>query len=428
MKSTLTYGTTCTRASIGDDARAQEGARVIAPQPSSKMSSEAEPLLLGRRARLGGYKWLPAVTSVGLLAVVSLSGYIAVDSLRGVERLQAGAPGYGKHTPDTKADWIKHALESGTSRIHNISRLIAGKDADEDASEQDASDAPGVLGYDWEHEPPVDEAQKQAERARLIEMDAATRMPYELESRAAEVQQVQSMLGGKPQLCSSCAVVIPSDVLSGNKMGQLIDSHECVLRFNAHAPDAANAEDWGTKDDIRVVNPMRVDSFISEGPGHCIDGMRLHMPSLYLTWETGSALSFIGTHPYAELLPNVAGTYWPGDVDVHDELRGWATAWEWASPCTPAARTCHPDAAAPRIVRRHDHLRCPGRHRAGLQGVPRPARWNLPRARIRRRARVLEDGDGRARRDVAQVASRAHRADAAGPADAIDIRVYSGSL
>ena len=299
---------------------------MIAPQPSSKMSSEAEPLLLGRRARLGGYKWLPAVTSVGLLAVVSLSGYTAVDSLRGVERLQAGAPGYGKHTPDTKADWIKHALESGKSRIHKISRLIAGKDADEDASEEDASGAPGVLGYDWEHEPPVDEAQKQAERARLIEMDAATRMPYELESRAAEVQQVQSMLGGKPQLCSSCAVVIPSDVLRGNKMGQLIDSHECVVRFNAHAPTEEFAEDWGTKDDIRVVNPMRVDSFVNEGPGRCIDGETRTCRRVYFTWETGGAISFIGSHPYGELLPNVVAAYWAGEVDVHDELRGWANS------------------------------------------------------------------------------------------------------
>ena len=60
------------------------------------------------------------------------------------------------------------------------------------------------------------------------------------------MQQVQSLLQGKPQMCSSCAVVIPSDVLSGNER-QLIDSHECVLRFNAHAPDAANAEDWAPR-------------------------------------------------------------------------------------------------------------------------------------------------------------------------------------
>ena len=324
MKSTLTYGRPILRASIGDGARAQEGARVIDRPTSLKMSSEADPLLLGRRARPGGYKWLPAVTLVGLLAVVCLSGYNVVDSLRGVESLQTEAPGYGNHAPYSKGNWIKHALESGWRRIHKITRLITMKDA---------SDEPGTLGYDFALEPPVDDAAKQAERASLIEMDAATRMPIELESRAAEVQQVQSLLQGKPQMCSSCAVVIPSDVLSGNKMGQLIDSHECVLRFNAHAPDAANAEDWGTKDDIRVVNPMRVDSFVSEGPGHCIDGDETRTcRRIYLTWETGSALSFIGTHPYAELLPNVAGTYWPGDVDVHDELRGWATSMGMGIP------------------------------------------------------------------------------------------------
>ena len=101
------------------------------------MSSEADPLLLGRRARPGGYKWLPAVTLVGLLAVVCMSGYNVVDSLRGVESLQTEAPGYGNHAPYSKRNWIKHALESGWRRIHKITRLITMKDT---------SDEPGRSG------------------------------------------------------------------------------------------------------------------------------------------------------------------------------------------------------------------------------------------------------------------------------------------
>ena len=58
------------------------------------------------------------------------------------------------------------------------------------------------------------------------------------------------------QTCSSCSIVLPSATYEGKGLGPAIDKADCVVRFNAHQPDTGGMkpEDWGTKDDIRVIN------------------------------------------------------------------------------------------------------------------------------------------------------------------------------
>ena len=58
------------------------------------------------------------------------------------------------------------------------------------------------------------------------------------------------------QTCSSCSIVLPSNTYEGKGLGPVIDKADCVVRFNAHRTDmeGMKPEDWGTKDDIRVIN------------------------------------------------------------------------------------------------------------------------------------------------------------------------------
>ena len=86
-----------------------------------------------------------------------------------------------------------------------------------------------------------------------------------------------------PVFCGTCAVVIPSDTYGGGSLGGAIDSADCVVRFNGHGPgncttdsssnEKSNAkscpspEDYGTKDDIRVMNgnPEVVQALVDAG-------------------------------------------------------------------------------------------------------------------------------------------------------------------
>lgn len=52
---------------------------------------------------------------------------------------------------------------------------------------------------------------------------------------------------------NTCAVVTSAGSLKGARLGEFIDAHELVLRFN-NAPTAEHARDVGKKTSIRVVN------------------------------------------------------------------------------------------------------------------------------------------------------------------------------
>lgn len=56
---------------------------------------------------------------------------------------------------------------------------------------------------------------------------------------------------------NNCAIVSNSGALNGSKLGQLIDSHDLVLRFN-HAPTKNYESDVGSKTTIRILNSQVV--------------------------------------------------------------------------------------------------------------------------------------------------------------------------
>lgn len=158
--------------------------------------------------------------------------------------------------------------------------------------------------------------------------------------------------------CNSCAVVIPSDKLTGKGFGSAIDEHDCVVRFNTHDPSDAPAEDWGTKDDIRVVNAYQVDALQQEG-GSCIDPKHPTCRRVIITWETGGVDGFLGDHENAELLPQMDAEYYPnydGKPDVHDTLRNFANENGLGVPMYGSSAYCaisvmrHPDVCGEKMT------------------------------------------------------------------------------
>lgn len=158
--------------------------------------------------------------------------------------------------------------------------------------------------------------------------------------------------------CNSCAVVIPSDKLTGKGFGSAIDEHDCVVRFNTHDPSDAPAGDWGTKDDIRVVNAYQVDALQQEG-GSCIDPKHPTCRRVIITWETGGVDGFLGDHENAELLPQMDAEYYPnydGKPDVHDTLRNFANENGLGVPMYGSSAYCaisvmrHPDVCGEKMT------------------------------------------------------------------------------
>ena len=85
--------------------------------------------------------------------------------------------------------------------------------------------------------------------------------------RQAEVDSIfarsSAIVAQQSSYCDVCAVVIPNDTYKGKNLGSFIDSADCVVRFSAHrqellddlAPeDCPSDADYGTKDDIRIMN------------------------------------------------------------------------------------------------------------------------------------------------------------------------------
>lgn len=67
-------------------------------------------------------------------------------------------------------------------------------------------------------------------------------------------QRTWDVLENEEQMCAQCSVVLPSKTYAGRGLGQLIDASECVVRFNDHDAAAAPPEDYGARDDVRVIN------------------------------------------------------------------------------------------------------------------------------------------------------------------------------
>ena len=152
--------------------------------------------------------------------------------------------------------------------------------------------------------------------------------------------------------------MIPSDKLTGKGFGSAIDEHDCVVRFNTHDPSDAPAEDWGTKDDIRVVNAYQVDALQQEG-GSCIDPKHPTCRRVIITWETGGVDGFLGDHENAELLPQMDAEYYPnydGKPDVHDTLRNFANENGLGVPMYGSSAYCaisvmrHPDVCGEKMT------------------------------------------------------------------------------
>ena len=175
--------------------------------------------------------------------------------------------------------------------------------------------------------------------------------------RAYEAQRHNQLLGGWEErtaaragqdTCSSCAVVIPSDKLTGKGFGAAIDAHDCVVRFNAHDAEDASSEDWGTKDDIRVVNAYQVDAFTQDA-GSCIDTEHPTCRRVIVTWETASVEQFVGEHEHAEILSYMGSYYFPNNPDVHEVLRNFANENQLPVPMFGSSAYC-----AISVLRHHD--------------------------------------------------------------------------
>ena len=148
-----------------------------------------------------------------------------------------------------------------------------------------------------------------------------------------------------PVFCGTCAVVIPSDTYGGGSLGGAIDSADCVVRFNGHGPgncttdsssnEKSNAkscpspEDYGTKDDIRVMNGnpemmdnLDFDACFGDGEGHC--------QRQIVTWmdDTERSRRFFAEHPNAESMDALIEKL--EIPDSHGLIRGFA--WNQSVP------------------------------------------------------------------------------------------------
>jgi hypothetical protein len=148
-----------------------------------------------------------------------------------------------------------------------------------------------------------------------------------------------------PVFYGTCAVVIPSDTYGGGSLGGAIDSADCVVRFNGHGPgncttdsssnEKSNAkscpspEDYGTKDDIRVMNGnpemmdnLDFDACFGDGEGHC--------QRQIVTWmdDTERSRRFFAEHPNAESMDALIEKL--EIPDPHGLIRGFA--WNQSVP------------------------------------------------------------------------------------------------
>lgn len=76
---------------------------------------------------------------------------------------------------------------------------------------------------------------------------AYTYHQYTLRSEFADAVRRRTIdyMASVPNTCQSCSVVIPSNTYVGRGLGGAIDASDCVVRFNAHVPAVAPAEDYG---------------------------------------------------------------------------------------------------------------------------------------------------------------------------------------
>ena len=111
----------------------------------------------------------------------------------------------------------------------------------------------------------------------------------------AVYQRSDDWLQNVQQTCSSCSIIIPSNTYVGRGFGDLIDSADCVVRFNTHDPNATDAvgpEDYGVKDDMRIFNGNPNTGFaLWDDP--CLNG---GCRRSFITWSTGDGVSlgFLG--------------------------------------------------------------------------------------------------------------------------------------
>lgn len=117
------------------------------------------------------------------------------------------------------------------------------------------------------------------------------------------------------QTCTSCAVVMPSPILAGKGFGPAIDQHDCVVRFNAHYPDLASTDDWGAKDNLRVMNgdngAYGVMKREAENPTPCFDKENPQCRRVIVTWNNPDIQGFMAEHSTAELMGNAAANILP---------------------------------------------------------------------------------------------------------------------
>ena len=129
--------------------------------------------------------------------------------------------------------------------------------------------------------------------------------------------------------CGRCAVVFPAKQLAGLGMGEEIDAHECVLRFNA-GHDADDVRDYGRKQTHKAFNPEDGLEMIMDADDGCV--LRGECERVLLTRcpprdspvTRPSAVSFGGTvygfireQKHAEVLSVEE------DLDVRRTLNGW---------------------------------------------------------------------------------------------------------
>ena len=98
-------------------------------------------------------------------------------------------------------------------------------------------------------------------------------------------------------------------------------------------------EDWGSKDNFRVINAFQVDT-VAQTNDKCFDVEDPGCRRIVVTWETGSVEGFLGEHEQAELLQNIASTYFPDEADVHQPLYDFAVENDLPSPMFGSSAYC----------------------------------------------------------------------------------------
>ncbi|KAK8747337.1 hypothetical protein OTU49_016755, partial [Cherax quadricarinatus] len=78
---------------------------------------------------------------------------------------------------------------------------------------------------------------------------------------------------------NTCAVVSNAGSMKGSKMGNFIDSHDAVIRFN-HAPTEGFEEDVGTRTTLRIINSQVVTK-----PNFDFWGSPLYSGVALLVWD-----------------------------------------------------------------------------------------------------------------------------------------------